>query len=315
MDYLENADPSRYNSCRNNMNKKIGGCVILFNPDPEVINNIATYKDNIDVLIIIDNSPEENLLLINGIRKLTGEIIYEWLGGNKGIAKALNMACSIALENNCTWLLTMDQDSRFREGHFLEMVDSVAKIESLYTNVAIICPHHNIHEQFVPGSNTILQEVKSTMTSGNLVNLGVFQLVSGFLEKLFIDYVDHEYCLRLRKNKFRIIQNAEILLDHSLGDYQIKTVLGKKIGISNHNYIRRYYIARNGLYTARKYFAFDPSFCMLIIQNLIYDFGRVLFFEKNKFLKIKAMVIGTWHWMINRYGEFGRNTWFMSLVV
>lgn len=289
------------------MKKKIAGCVVFFNPDERVIYNITSYKDSLDILIIIDNSPEQNSLLINEVKKLHGEIIYKWLGDNKGIAKALNIASGIAIERNCEWMLTMDQDSKFREGDLLKMLGSVEKIEAIYDNIAIICPYHNVHEQFISKSGAVFQEIKSTMTSGNLLNLRVYQKVSGFEEKLFIDYVDHDYCLRVRKNNFRIIQNNEISLEHSLGDFKIRTFFGKEIGISNHNYIRRYYIARNGLYAVKKYFSFDPLFCLVIIKSILYDFGRILFFEKNKFLKTKAMVVGIWHSIINRYGKLDQS--------
>jgi len=189
------------------MKKKIGVCVVFFNPDVSVIDNIATYKSNFDFLIIIDNSPEQNSILVNEIKQLPGIIIYKWLEENKGIAKALNIACEIAIENNCEWLLTMDQDSKFREGDLLKMTDSVERIEANYSNIGIICPYHNVHKHFISKSGEVFLEIKSTMTSGNLLNLGIYRLGSGFEEKLFIDYVDHEYCLRLRKNKFRIIQN------------------------------------------------------------------------------------------------------------
>ncbi len=142
------------------------------------------------------------------------------------------------------------------------------------------------------------------MTSGKLLNLKVHRIVSGFEEKFFIDYVDHEYCLRLRKNHFKIIRNNEILLNHSLGTFEVRIFFGKKIGISNHNYIRRYYIARNGLYTVKKYFSFDTPFCFKIIENIIYDFVRILLFEKEKYLKMKTVANGIYHFIINRYGKY-----------
>ena len=114
------------------MKKKIGGCVVLFNPDVRVINNIAACQSdfNFDFFIIIDNSPEQNSILIDAIKQLPGAVIYKWMEENKGIAKALNVACKMAIENNCEWLLTMDQDSKFREGDLLKMIESIEEIES-----------------------------------------------------------------------------------------------------------------------------------------------------------------------------------------
>jgi GT2 family glycosyltransferase len=43
------------------------------------------------------------------------------------------------------------------------------------------------------------------MSSGNLLNLAAFKQVGAYNESFFIDYVDHEYCLRLKKKRFSIL--------------------------------------------------------------------------------------------------------------
>jgi rhamnosyltransferase len=288
------------------MNTKVGGCVIFYNPGPDALHNIATFGTHIDLLLIIDNSPIENPSLLTKIKAIQSKTIYTWMGGNKGIAAALNVACQMALQHNCEWLLTMDQDSRFKESGCLTLLESIEEVINIYNKAGIICPYHNIHDSFNPGVDKDFQKVRSTMTSGNLLNLPTHQVIGGFKEKLFIDYVDHEYCLRLRKSGFHIIQNNRVLLEHSLGNFELKKFLWKRFGISNHNPKRRYYITRNGLYTFGKYFFFDPTFCLKILRNLLYDLVRVLFFEKDKLVKSKAMTIGFWHWTINRFGTYDR---------
>ena len=96
-------------------------------------------------------------------------------------------------------------------------------------------------------------------------------------------------------------------MDHSLGNFETRAFFGKKIGVSNHSYIRRYYIARNGLYTVKKYFFSDTLFCFVIIKNILYDMGRIVFFEKDKLLKIKAVTVGLYHSTINRYGKYDQS--------
>jgi rhamnosyltransferase len=286
------------------MTKKVGGCVILYNPEDKVLNNIAAFKTHIDFFLVVDNSPEQNLQFVSDLKNLHSEVRYTWMGENRGIAYALNIACQMAILENCMWLLTMDQDSSFKRSELSNFLLSIDEVTNIFDSAGIICPYHNIHDWFSLGGDNHFQEIRSTMTSGNLINLQVYQKVGGFKEDLFIDYVDHDYCLRIRKRGFKIIQNNKILLEHSLGHFELKRFLWKRFGVSNHNHIRRYYITRNGLYTAASYFFFDPRFCIKILQNLTYDLVRVLFFEKNKFLKFKAMIIGFWHWMINRFGQY-----------
>ena len=103
------------------------------------------------------------------------------------------------------------------------------------------------------------------MTSGNLVNLDAFRQVGPFMDELFIDSVDHEYCIRLQINGYKVIQLNGVLLEHTLGErrkhlfiYPLnffkknKSIVSYKI-VNNHNYIRKYYMVRNRLYVSRKY--------------------------------------------------------------
>ena len=39
---------------------KIGSCTVLFNPDRDVISNVETYKDLVDVCVVVDNSENKN---------------------------------------------------------------------------------------------------------------------------------------------------------------------------------------------------------------------------------------------------------------
>ncbi len=283
---------------------KKAGCVILFNPQPSVISNIGTYFSSLDLLILVDNSPVKDLVLLDRLRQNPGKLVYKWLGCNEGVASALNIACRIAIENECEWLLTMDQDSRFNESGAASLFQLTGPVRDRHAGVGIITPYHRVNEVFIEWHEEKFSVIPATMTSGNLLYLRAWSSIGGFEEKLFIDYVDFEFCLRLRKNGFQVIQVNQIYLEHSLGDFRIKNFFGRKVGISNHNFIRRYYITRNKLYTIRKYFHFDRSFCLVILKSLLGDGLRVLFYEKDRYRKLRAMFTGMLHFMFNRYGVY-----------
>ena len=48
---------------------KIGSCTVLFNPDRDVISNVETYKDLVDVCVVVDNS-ERKMKYQNILRKI-----------------------------------------------------------------------------------------------------------------------------------------------------------------------------------------------------------------------------------------------------
>src|SRR5215204_6869758 len=127
------------------MTKKIGGCVILYNPESKVLNNIATLKTHIDFFLVVDNSPEQNLQLVSELKNLHSKILYTWMGENRGVAHALNIACQMAIRGNCTWLLTMDQDSSFKESELSNFLLCIDEVTNIFDSPGIICPYHNIN--------------------------------------------------------------------------------------------------------------------------------------------------------------------------
>lgn len=285
------------------MNNKIAGCVVLFHPDNNVPDNISTYISGLDLLLLMDNSPEQHSVIKDQLPDSEKKIIYCPLEGNKGIAYALNKAAELALDKGCNWLLTMDQDSHFKPGEFEILAGAINEVQQLYMKPAIITPFQQVHARFPERSDSRFSELGSAMTSGNLLNLQAWLLAGPFEDKLFIDYVDHEYCLRLRKHGYSIIQVNEIRLVHSLGYFELRKFFGKTIGISNHNPLRRYYIQRNGLYTVFKYMFFDRKITWFILKGMITDFFRVLLFEKQKGKKIMAMIRGTRDAIRGKFGK------------
>jgi rhamnosyltransferase len=167
----------------------------------DVIKNIESYIDNMDNLIVVDNSSTKNENIYNILEQKYGEkIIYIENHDNLGIAKALNIGADKSLQMGCDWLLTMDQDSRFINfSSYLSCFHSLCN----KNNIAIISQIHIEQENQEIFEISILccneTDKKLVMTSGNLINLNIFQSIGGFTEKLFIDEVDHDYCLRVQK--------------------------------------------------------------------------------------------------------------------
>lgn len=150
---------------------------------------------------------------------------------------------------------------------------------------------------------TDVKEVISEITSGNLVRTEVFNKVGLYEEKLFIDYVDHEFCLRLKKNNFKIFLVKNAFLYHKLGEISQKKILIKSVTFTNHSYIRRYYITRNRIYVWRKYFHIAPEWVIKDIIGSIKETIKIILFESDKILKINMMIKGVFDSFKNKYGK------------
>lgn len=258
----------------------ICGVTVLYNPTEEIFNNINSYLDGVDKLYLVDNSEKENNSEKEKLIKSSSKIEYIKMNGNEGIAKALNIAKNKAIDEKFNWLLTMDQDSKFENNDFIKMLELVEKYFN--ENIAIFSPFHKMPNSIFADEEII--EKNTVMTSGNLLNLKIVKEIGDFEEKFFIDEVDYDYCLRIRKQNYKIMVLNKIILNHNLGN--IKKY--KLFSTSNHNAIRRYYITRNKCYMIKKY-----SFLKQIyIKTIIKDTIKILLAEKDKIRKLKMTYLG-----------------------
>jgi len=54
--------------------------------------------------------------------------------------------------------------------------------------------------------------------SGSLLSLMAFKEIGPFREEFFIDSIDADYCLRLRKKGYKIIVACQAQMKHSVGE-------------------------------------------------------------------------------------------------
>lgn len=254
---------------------KVAGCTILYNPKPEVLENISTYIKKIETLYIFDNTNNNNFLKELKNTSYFKKIVYLTEKRNMGIAYALNICCNKAIDDGFDWILTMDQDSKF--GTDLS-VDELKK--NISEKTAIIAPHYDMN-QFYSCSSLVV------MTSGNLLNLSIFRKIGGFKEELFIDMVDYEYCLNARMHNYDIIFSDTSILIHSLGHIQYKKIFGKKIFYTNHSATRRYFITRNRLILYKMYKDYFYEFCNKELSYSRKEILKVLLFEEKKLDKLR----------------------------
>ena len=115
------------------------------------------------------------------------------------------------------------------------------------------------------------------MTSGNLLNLDIFNKIGPFREDFFIDYVDNEYCLKLNTYGYRIIQIKDAFLHHNLGYQNKHSYFGlKNTTTINYDPIRRYYSTKNRLKTRKLYYRYYPLFCLKDIYLLLIQFFKII---------------------------------------
>lgn len=254
----------------------IAGVVILYHPDIQLLSeNIKTYVQGIKQLYVYDNSESKSPGIEEALRKLHPSIQYHYFNANEGIAKRLNRAVKEAAGNNFDYLLTMDQDSSFKEGNFEKYKMQIQA--SAYSNVAQFGV--NCQPNFTVAKDQP-EEVLTLITSGSIVNLSLSNKVGAFNEDLFIDYVDADFSYRVIQSGYVNLLFSNIILNHALGKLIEGRSLAnfKKTLRITHSPIRVYYIIRNGLYLLLKAQGLTTAMkkdvlrCIKILKNdLIYN--------------------------------------------
>ena len=281
------------------MKKKLAGVVILYNSDASLLQNISSYIAEVDVLYAIDNSISKNQDLISALKSIP-KISYLKMPTNIGIASALNIACEQAITDGFDWLLTMDQDSSASKA----MVQRLYSYAKSNNNIAIISPYHASKFISEPETGDNVSEVTTVMTSGNLLNLQLYQTIGPFTEELFIDFVDHDYCLRAHQHNYKVLQVNSAILEHNLGDLQQHKFFNSIFYSTNHPPIRKHYIFRNRAYIIQKYKDDFPVFCRRELRRFMTDIFIVIFFEKQKTTKLRMMYTGVRDFFHNKMGIY-----------
>ena len=290
---------------------KLAACVVLYNPDDTIFENILTYGNYVDKLIVVDNSLKKNKFLIDKLNEVfESKLIYINNNDNLGIATALNQACDKAIELQFKWILTMDQDSSFINfDHYKKCLEKVQNVNNVALLAANTDKEGYSNFDINECSCNYREDKFSVITSANIVNLEYFEEIGRFNDKLFIDMVDYDYCLRINIKKFKILYFPDVFVEHKLGEVHLRTNIftKKKKYKTEHNAQRAYYISRNSLYLSKNYGKYFPKeFGMLHILNIVFihDVTKILLYEIDKWNKLKAKFIGLYHFLINRYGKY-----------
>ncbi len=283
-----------------NQKIKIAGTVILYNPLPNFISNILRYLEDIDRLYVIDNS-DQDFDKHESELSIFSKVVFIANKNNLGIARALNIAADQAIRDGYDFLLTMDQDSEVTPGMIKTLLDCLET--SNPSSVGILSPVQVYTSYKKKSSDKPCGDILTTMTSGNLLNLKAYRAIGPFLDKLFIDYVDHEYCMRLKINGFRIIQANNAVLNHPLGSVTEYQLLWKRFALGNHPPLRRYYITRNKFYLYDHYKKFFPDYFRPFFKYLAYEVVTILLYENDKLDKLRMILKG---FLDNKKGIYGK---------
>ncbi len=263
--------------------------IVTYHPGADLLHNVSLLSRQVGAVVIVDNaSSGASLDRINELqRQIACTVIRN--KANLGVAAALNAGFHFAIERQYEWIVAFDQDSTVTEG-FINALLGTARSS---TGAGIVCPTYmdrdSMTDMVMPKKPS--GELLTAMTSGSMFHRSTFLKAGPFDERLYIDSVDNEYCLRIRSMGLHIIQNERAILLHSLGKITFKRVMGKKLVATNHSAARRYYMTRNRLFVLLQHPG-DWSWMRFDVHEIFRELAAILLVEKHKIAKIRMMIRG-----------------------
>ena len=285
---------------------KIGVVVVIYKPDWKLLDVCMTSVSNqVDMLCVIDNSPVDNS---SKFHDLNSKINYIWAKKNIGIAAAQNIGINYFTQKKFDFVLFSDQDSCSPNGLVDKLVDAYVCLSGI-VDIACIGPMPIDRKSKLPyiSEQSILDrceynglhyyKMHSIISSYSLVPLRNFLIVGNMDERLFIDFVDDDWCWRASAffNKLSIML-FDVTIEHELG--VSSTFLGHRISISSP--FRIFYQTRNLFWMCHK--TYTPySWKKKNILKLLIKFIYYPIFTNRRLEYLKKMLSGLYVGLF-RYG-------------
>lgn len=276
---------------------KIAASVVIYNPDGGVTERISSYAGEVEKVYVADNSDTPDEALLDKIRAVASNIEIIPMHGNMGIAAALNAALNRASEQGMDYLLTMDDDSYFTGDTLKEYF---AKAERIFASDDKVI-QLGIHNSGDKDDDLVVNNENPDwlITSGSIMDVEKSIAIGGFLEKLFIDEVDREFCYRAADKGYRMRRVLDLTMQHNLGAPIKGKILGKSFEAMGHSKVRKYYIFRNCTYVMKEY----PRVKKAYRHYLFATWVKTILAEDDKINKLKYMRMGRTD---ARKGKFGK---------
>lgn len=314
---MSNEPPSRIS--RAAVDIPIGVVVVTYHPVGNLDARLAQMSAQGRALVVVDNAsgPEVRRHLEETCDRQGWELVAN--PENLGVGAAMNQGLTRLAKRGFEWALFFDQDSEPLEGMGERMLEAmqrhpqsgrVAVVGAVFEERSTGRRHRFLRRypgfpfvfQKVEAIENDLTEVSFVISSGSLVRVATAEIVGGFDESFFIDYVDTDFCLRCRRAGWFIMVSAAARFRHALGQRDRRVWCGIEIQPTHHSALRHYFIARNRITMWRRHAVAVPHWALFDFCFGMYNGFRVLAFESDRWRKFKAMVLGTWDGLCGRKG-------------
>ncbi|MFZ0780430.1 MAG: glycosyltransferase family 2 protein [Candidatus Sulfotelmatobacter sp.] len=273
---------------------------------PRQLHALKRQTRALDEMIMVDNaSSDDSVRLVEAdFPEVTILNQPKNIGVGGGFSVGLDYS---ATQRKHDWIWLLDQDSLPADDSLEQLLKAVDSLGDQADSVAILAPtctnektnlnysglvwRYGLRNAPVSARHNPISFVDSVISSGTLLRREAIEKVGLPRSDFFMDFVDHEYCLRLRRHGYKIAVVRASRFEHAIGDPRTVRVLGFEKIWSNHVPWREYYMTRNAIFTVWKY---DPDWrtkCV-VAHRLLCRAAAILLFGEDKLACLAMMYRG-----------------------
>ncbi|MBR7833954.1 glycosyltransferase family 2 protein [Actinospica durhamensis] len=274
----------------------LAAVVTAYHPDKRLAAVIDAALASCAAVIVADNTPEGSPSLADELDD--PRVLVLRSGHNRGLAGALNLGLD-HLPADAEAVLFLDQDSvlpaELVTGLLAHLQDPAIGVVG---PTPVDAETGGRYERGAERHET-LDDRPSIITSGMLVRRACLDTVGRFREDFFVDCVDTDFCLRVRRSGSRVVRDAALVLPHSIGSGRDHRVGPLTVRVLHYPAWRHYWIARNGLVLSRE-FAGERSF---VLTNALFTARWLVvtaLFDERRRSSVPAVLQGLAHGLTGR---------------
>lgn len=296
-----------------NMPTAIHAVIVTYQCGERIRTALAALMPQVAHTVVVDNgSAAATQAALTCAQRDTPHLTIIRNPDNRGLAAAQNQGIRAALAHGATWVLLLDDDS-IPQPDMLELMLAAAQDDEA---IGIVAPRY-IEQRVEVASRylatygrygalrrgmiragDVTRDALTVIASGSLIRGSLFSDIGLMREGFFIDYIDHDFCLRARSAGYRIMLVGDALLLHSQGNKTLHCLMGYYMVTANYSPLRRYFIFRNRLFVLRTHARSFPFLLPYAVLAYGWDMLRILLLEQQKSAKTAAALRGLWHGLL-----------------
>ena len=266
-------------------------------------------------IIVVDNASSDDTVKI--ARERFHQVTLLENASNTGVGGGYAQGMEYAYQKGYEWVWLLDGDCLPQISALEQLAKAFTSLKPTHPKIGVLasCPvNPSTNERYdgflwrgrfvrVPEKLARCQEpfpVDTLISSGCLVNRKVIKDAGLPRVDFFMDFVDHEYNLRVRRNGYEIIFVPASIIYHEMGKSPVvrSRIVRAIARLATRSPLvveapwRQYYIVRNQVYTFWHEFRNYKALFFSTLGAIRMIMGMLLFNEKDKVKRIRYIILG-----------------------